>query len=148
MAPVDAKEEPKRIYLYDLKNNLPIVDYYSDQTSSATTDPKDAKYIFGGLITRGDNKRGKLYKIRITDHIRNLIKNSSAENVDLGLVVSESINVNASNFLKTKNENISQAPRASVMNPLGTILFGNNIPAGNANYDKRLRLEVYYTKPN
>jgi hypothetical protein len=50
--------------------------------------------------------------------------------------------------LKTANAFTSQAPKASVMNPLGTILFGTNIPIGSANYDKRLKLEIYYTKPN
>jgi len=35
-----------------------------------------------------------------------------------------------------------------VMYQLGTILYGNNIPFGDSNYDKRLKLEIYYTKPN
>jgi hypothetical protein len=34
------------------------------------------------------------------------------------------------------------------MNPLGTVLFGNNIPRVDPNYAKRLKLEIYYTKPN
>ena len=38
-----------------------------------------------------------------------------------------------------------QTPRSAVMNPLGTVLYGSNpsVPA-----DKRLKLEIYYTKPN
>ena len=39
-------------------------------------------------------------------------------------------------------------PKPSVMNPLGTVLFGTNIPLGSADYDKRLKLEIFYTKPN
>ncbi|WP_262886104.1 hypothetical protein [Flavobacterium phycosphaerae] len=35
----------------------------------------------------------------------------------------------------------------SVMNPLGTILYGTNIPEGDINYGKRLKLEIIYTKP-
>ena len=140
-------DEPNRVYLYDLTHNVPLVDYYSDGTTSLTsnTAANDAKYVFGGLIKRGDNKRGVSYKIRLTDHIRNLIKDATLENVKLGLVVSQSVNINASNFLKLKNDEISEAPRTSVMNPLGTILYGGtaSVPV-----DKRLRLEVYYTKPN
>lgn len=138
--------EPKRVYLYDLTNNVPVVDYLADGSGNLVlSDPKTAKYIYGGMISLDDNKRGKNYKIRITEHIRNLIKDKTAKNVDLGLVVTESIAISTSNFLKNKNENISQAPRASVMNPLGTILYGgkSSVPE-----DKRLRLEVYYTKPN
>lgn len=138
--------EPKRVYLYDLTNNVPVVDYLADGSGNLVlSDSKTAKYIYGGMINLDDNKRGKNYKIRITEHIRNLIKDKTAKNVDLGLVVTESIAISTSNFLKNKNENISQAPRASVMNPLGTILYGgkSSVPE-----DKRLRLEVYYTKPN
>lgn len=160
MAKVKVEDEPRRIYLYDLTNNVPLVDYFSDQTSSLVTgDTKGAKYIFGGLINRGDDKRGKTYKFRITNYYRNLIKDKTAKNVDLGLVVTESIGISTFNFLENRivlyppktNEYFSQVPKASVMNPLGTILYGTNIPFSdtqNSDYSKRLRLEVYYTKPN
>ncbi len=136
--------EPNRVYLYDLTNNTPLIDYYSDGTSN-TVQPGLSKYVFGGIINLDSNKRGTTYKIRITDHVRNLIKDATAKNVDLGLVVSQSINVSASNVLKLKNETISQAPKASVMSPLGTILYGSKASVAE---DKRVRLEVYYTKPN
>lgn len=127
-------EEPNRVYLYDLTNNAVLADYSTDASST-----------YGGLITVGSDKRGKNYKIRITGHIRNLIKDSTAKNVDLGLVVSQSSSTIAFNALKNKNDIMSAVPRTSVMNPLGTILYGGkaSIPE-----DKRLKLEVYYTKPN
>lgn len=144
-------DEPKRIYLYDLTNNVPLADYYADQSTSLTAgDTKGAKRVFGGLINLDANKRGKTYKITVTEYIRSLIKSTTAQNVDLGLVVTESIGITASNFLENRivlqpNEYFSQVPRASIMNPLGTILYGgkSSVPE-----DKRLRLEVYYTKPN
>ncbi|MFD2941172.1 DUF4270 domain-containing protein [Flavobacterium notoginsengisoli] len=126
-------KEPKRVYLYDLTNNTVLLDYSSDDTAA----------YGGGLITV-DSKKGKYFKIRITSHIRNLIKDSTAKNVDLGLVVALSGGVINSNALKEKNTIISQAPRTSVMSPLGTVLYGGKTSAG----DKRLKLEVYYTKPN
>jgi hypothetical protein len=139
--------EPKRIYLYDLTNNRPVVDYYNDGTTS--TDVKKSKTVFNGNInTDATSKRGLTYKIRITNQIRNLIKNADSTNVKLGIVVTEDISTIANHKMKTPNAFISQAPKASVMNPLGTILFGNNIPFGDPNYDKRLKLEIFYTKPN
>ncbi len=127
-------EEPNRIYLYDLTNNAVLVDYSTDASST-----------YGGLITVGSDKRGKSYKIRITGHIRNLIKDATAKNVDLGLVVSQSVTTLAFNALKNKNDIISAAPRTSVMSPLGTILYGGKASVPD---DKRLKLEIYYTKPN
>lgn len=142
-------EEPKRVYLYDLTNNIPILDYNSDRSSSITADARMSKVIYGGIISvDATTKRGTTYKIRLTEHIRNLIKTKTATNVKLGLVVMDDITIATSNKLKNKNDVISEAPRASVVNPLGTILFGNNIPSTDSSFEKRLRLEVYYTKPN
>ncbi|MBF4517168.1 DUF4270 domain-containing protein [Flavobacterium sp. ANB] len=139
-------KEAKRVYLYDLDNNIPIVDYTADGTSSITSDPRMTKVIYGGIINvDATTKRGTTYKIRLTSHIRNLIKDATAKNVRLGLVVVDDINVVASNKLKLKNSVISEAPRATVLNPLGTVLFGGTSTVTDAN---RLKLEIYYTKPN
>ncbi len=35
----------------------------------------------------------------------------------------------------------------SIVNPLGTVLYGSNIPPGDSDYDKRIKLQIYYTKP-
>ena len=140
--------EPKRVYLYDLTNNVPLIDYSDGTSGFVGTDSKATRYIFGGLLeVDATTKRGKSYKVRITNHIRNLIKDATATNVKLGLVVTESIDIVASNKLKLKNSVISEAPRGSVMSPVGTILYGSKASVSVPD-DKRLRLEVYYTKPN
>ncbi|MCD0470023.1 DUF4270 domain-containing protein [Flavobacterium sp. JAS] len=140
-----AEREPKRVYLYDLDNNTIIADYVDNTTSA--TNPKQNRSVFGGVITvDATTKRGTSYKVRITKHIRNLIKDASIKNVRLGLAVTEGIDVIASNKLKLKNDIISEAPRGSVMGPLGTILYGNNV--SDADAAKKLKLEIYYTKPN
>ena len=139
-------DEPKRVYLYDLTNNIPLLDYVDGTSGYINDDVKLTRYVFGGIIdVDSSTKRGKYYKVRITNHIRNLIKDATAQNVKLGLAVTESIDVSASNKLKLKNNVISEAPRGSVMSPLGTILYGSksSVPE-----DKRLKLEIYYTKPN
>jgi hypothetical protein len=64
--------------------------------------------------------------------------------------VTESINIIDNYSLETPiySEQIKKVPVASFMNPLGTILFGNNISKESADYDKRLKLEIFYTKPD
>jgi hypothetical protein len=134
--------EPNRIYVYDLNNNRPIFDYAIDGTTG--TNSKNGKIVLGGLLNKEDAANG-FYKIRITNQIRNLIKNSDSTNVKLGVVVTEDINTIASSKLRKANSSISQAPRASVMSSLGTILYGSKSTVPE---NKRLKLEIYYTKPN
>jgi len=138
--------EPNRIYLYDLNNKRPLIDYFADLTTANSS--KYNKFIYGGIIQKDASDRGTTYKIKITNHIRNLILKDST-NVKLGLVVTESIN-NPSNvnlFTPFANDGVITkfVPAMSVVNPLGTILFGSNpsVPL-----QKRLKLEVYYTKPD
>ena len=139
-------KEPKRIYLYDLDNNIPIIDYAADGSSTITNDPKMGKVIYSGIINvDATSKRGNYYKFRLTNHIRNIIKDKTVKNVRLGLVITDDISVVASNKLKLKNNVISEAPRASVISPLGTILYGGTSTVPD---DRRLKLEIYYTKPN
>ena len=139
--------EPDRIYLYDFTNSRPIIDYYVD--GSAAVRPKMAKLVFDGNINKdATSKRGLTYKIRITNHIRNLIKYDDSTNVKLGVVVTEDIAI--ANSYKLRNPTLlpypfKEAPKASVMNPLGTILYGGKSTVPD---DKRLKLEIYYTKPN
>jgi hypothetical protein len=145
--------EPNRIYLYDLNNHRPIIDYYTDYTVSQNS--KNNKFVFGGLIekdaaTTANNKRGIKYKIRLTNHMINLISKDST-NVRLGLVVTESISVASNGLLRSAipvANPFNKYPSAAIYNPLGTVLFGNNIPPTDPNYAKRLKLEIYYTKPN
>jgi hypothetical protein len=138
--------EPNRIYLYDLNNKRPLIDYFADLTTANSS--KYNKFIYGGIIQKDASDRGTTYKIKITNHIRNLILKDST-NVKLGLVVTESIN-NPSNvnlFTPFANDGVTTkfVPAMSVVNPLGTILFGSNpsVPL-----QQRLKLEVYYTKPD
>jgi Domain of unknown function (DUF4270) len=141
--------EPNRVYLYDLTNNLPIADYYAD-VSSNNNFPKKGKIIYDGIIkkiTTNNVKAGISYKINITNHLRNIVQNGK-DNVKLGLVVTENIYNIANNVWKTPmklDSNDLGIPTASVMNPLGTVLYGGNASVSD---DKRLKLQIYYTKPN
>jgi Domain of unknown function (DUF4270) len=140
-----SSNEPNRVYLYDLTNNRPVVDYFLDVTNA--TDVKKSKYVFSGLINKEavTNGRGQTYKIRITNQIRNLVKYADSTNVKLGLVVTENIGETGFSKLKTPNSFTKKLPKATVMNPLGTVLYGSHpsVPV-----DKRVKLQIYYTKPN
>ncbi|HSD06649.1 DUF4270 domain-containing protein [Flavobacterium sp.] len=135
---------PQRIYLYDFKNNHTLYDYTYD--ASKASNGKNNRYVFGGIAVKESaaNGGGYTYKFRITDHVRNLVKHADSTNVDLGLVVTESIDYSAFNSLRDKTGFPLKAPMASVMNPLGAIVYGNNV----ADEKKRLKFVIYYTKAN
>lgn len=146
-------KEPYRVYLYDLNNRRPIYDYYTDFSTRANT--KFNKIVHGGIIDTQKvvGGRGIRYKIRLTNHVRNLIKNDST-NVRLGLAITESISTVSNMKLKTPISSIDRIPTAGVMNPLGTILFGSKPIVGDPQYpndptgeNRRMKLKIYYTKP-
>ena len=69
-----------------------------------------------------------------------MFKNPDSTNVRLGLVVTESIAI-VDNY-ETKNQTASglkKVPLASVLNPLGTVLYGSK---SSVPLDKRLKLEI------
>lgn len=138
--------EPNRILLYDLNNKRVLIDYSVDISTNSFF-PKFNKFVHDGIIKRDDNGKGVQYKVRITNHIRNLISKDST-NVNLGLVVTESINnVSNSKLLNSFTafgRQVNYIPAMSVASPLGTVLWGTNLPASDS---KRLKLEIFYTKP-
>lgn len=138
---------PYRLYLYDARNNKSIIDFDFDLEAS-TSNPKGNKPTFGGILYKDPITGDSKYKVRITEHIKNLIRVDTIKNVRLGLVVTEDIN----NSTKKYNNNIFvtpynlKIPEGSVINPLGTILWGSN-PSG-SNNSKKVKFEIFYTKPN
>jgi hypothetical protein len=137
--------EPQQLFLYDYTNSNTIIDYLSDPTTSPPG-IKAVKLLYGGILQKDPiSKRGSTYKIRVTDQIRNLINNKDFVNVKLGIAVSENINNPIFYSVRTPDSFISQIPASSVSNPLGTILYSgkSTVPV-----DKRLKLEIYFTKPN
>ena len=155
MTNVPKTSEPERIYIYDATNNLVLVDYTFDSSSSANL--KNSKVVFGGMIQRETTgpKKGIKYTIRLTEHIKRILKADSngefQDNIKIGVSVTESINLVSSAKLKApisaNGVQISDIPLASILNPLGTVLFGNVVtdPDDEA---KKLKLSIYFTKPN
>ncbi|MGM5469305.1 DUF4270 domain-containing protein [Flavobacteriaceae bacterium LMO-SS05] len=143
---VEGLKEPGRIYLYDLENKRPLLDYFSDISSN--TDPSNSRIIHLGKLQRVDNEpngKGIRYKIKITDHLKNILLNDST-NVKLGLAVSTNVNIesNARQFnVLTDNALANKVPLSSIITPRGTVLYGNKT----TNEEKKVSLEVFYTEP-
>ncbi len=156
MSSILFENQPNRILVYNANNKIPVTDYYYDNTSS--TKANRGKIVYNGFNTSTQ------YKVRITNYIRNLV-NKDSTNVKLGICVNQNINnvvFSAKKSLTTEITNnqwttmgqserkehaMKFVPNASIMNPLGTVLYGNNFAPTDADYAKRLKLEIWYTKP-
>ena len=134
--------EPSRLYLYDLNGKAPLIDYFIDQSSGSKR--SDNKIYHGGLIELDEDKNGLMYKIKISEHIKNVIRKDST-NIKLGLVVSSDIN-DSMNTEILNSDFMTYTPQGSAINPLGTVLIGPN--PSEKNYDKRMRLNLFYTEIN
>jgi len=148
--------EPMRVYLYDVNNKRPLYDYSTDVTTNGVN-AKYNKFVHGGIAQVSADGRVVQYKLRITNHINNIITKDST-NVKLALVVTEDIRETGNAALKNPfieqkynplstdpaTVNVKTVPVSSVVHPFGTILYGNN-PA--VPEEKRARLEIFYTKP-
>ena len=134
--------EHSRLYLYDIKNKAPVIDYFVD--NSAGPKPYQNKVIHGGLIQLDEDKNGLMYKIRMSEHIKNIVRKDST-NTKLGLVVSSDIN-NTINIEVEDSDFMTFTPNSSAINPLGTVLIGPSPSA--ENHDKRMRLNIFYTEVN
>ena len=134
--------EPSRLYLYDIDNKAPLIDYFVDNSAG----PKEYqnKKVHGGSIELDEDKNGLMYKIRISEHIKNVIRKDST-NTKLGLVVSSDISNTINVEVETKDL-MTFIPNSTAINPLGTVLIG---PSPSAEYyEKRMKLDLYYTKLN
>lgn len=136
----DGQPNPYRIYLYDINNKRPLIDYSADVTT-VSGDSQKNKYIHDGIY----NKGADTYRIRLTNHIRNLV-NLDSTNVSLGLAVTSDINNIGMSRLRQENATLNNhVPVTKIMDPRGTVLYGSNLPAGDP---KRVELKIFYTKPN
>ena len=138
----DNEELADRIFLFDMDNSSVILDYDIDNSTQSLNNRN--KYFYGGILEYDDNGIPYRYKFRITEYLRELLKNDDFENSDLGLsLTSDILNKQfCSAILKNDNEKIN-IPVASVLNPMGTILVGTNPKI--ENLEKKLKLEIFYT---
>ena len=144
---VNADEEPNRLYIYDAVNQNALLDYFADASfNSAIPEVSIINHL--GVLQRVDdepNGKGIKYKMRITEHINNLLLRDST-NVELGLAVSLNVNLEQTgtqSTVQTPGNSDVRVPSSAVLNPRGTVLHGNV----SEDLAKRVQLEIFYTEP-
>ena len=145
-SPVDDKDYhySDRIYAFDINNNIPLLDYLFDPSEN-TTDPFNSKVVHLGQRMTEDNGLSK-YKIRITEHLNNIIFNDST-NTKIGLVLSNNINNTINTQILNSGDAVNAVPETSILTPRGSILYGTNVTAPE-DINKKMRLEIFFTEPN
>jgi len=116
------KNEPNRLVLYDLKNNVPVADYFLD-VNTVNPEPDQSRILYAEPLERDSNKKGIKYKFRVTEHISNILKRDST-NVNLGIYVSTNVNLlfnsngsallNSLTFGSTEDEDDSTLDNVSI----------------------------------
>ncbi|MCF7566937.1 DUF4270 domain-containing protein [Sabulilitoribacter arenilitoris] len=134
-----------RLYAYDIKNNIPTIDYSLDPTGSQNTNsnPLNSKiFSLGQRIT--DNNGISKYKIRITEHLNNILLKDST-NTKLGLLLSTNVNLTNNFKILDSGDEVTETPAAAILTPRGTTLYGNhqNVPE-----NRKMKLEIFFTEPN
>ncbi|MEM5563596.1 DUF4270 domain-containing protein [Psychroserpens sp. AS72] len=140
-------DEPNRVFLYDMNNNVALTDYFFDNTNTTNPELSISSHLVP-LERENDEATGEgiRYKIRITEHLNNLILRDST-NVKLGLAVSGNVNLEGSSIqydLLNPSDDEDKVPVSSIVSPRGTVLYGNNT----SDQDKKLYLEIFFTEPN
>lgn len=133
--------EPDRLFLYDLDNGRVLIDYELDNTFANTADELKSSHL--GIVERDDSDNGISYRLRLTTHVSNIIRNDST-NVRLGLAVAQDVLSTA--FLDAdvpSSTETNAIPSGGITSPEGTIVYGN----ASTVEAKRLKLTIYYTDP-
>lgn len=135
---------PNRIYVYDLDNNTPLLDYSLD--SSVNTSTSDSKFIHLvplSVETDGQGNTYRKYKVRLTSHLNNIIVND-ATNLKLGVVVSSNVGAAINQKLLNYDPLVKGIPAGTILSPKGVILHGSN----SNDPLKKVKLNIYYSQVN
>ena len=149
------ESEPERLFLYDLENNKVLLDYQFDNTSENDTNLTQLNHL--GKLERNASGLGTKYKLRITEHITDLVRNDST-NVKLGLAVTNNVLALGVSDLKSpiivggddelssnsENDDIKTIFSASVNSHKGTVLYSEDA----IDPEKRIKLTIHYTEEN
>ncbi|MFS4492471.1 DUF4270 domain-containing protein [Maribacter sp. 2308TA10-17] len=135
--------EPPRLYLYNAETNAPLYDPLSERGVTEVNTPLGIFPNHDGVLEESDGQ-GLRYTVRITDYINDIIVRDST-NATLGLTITPDIRLAGANSVMLADGNEKDLPAASVLSPLGTVLFGSNLPNTD---EKKLKLEIFYTETN
>lgn len=136
-------EEPSRVYLYNLDRGELLADYAFESENPQNSMNSEVNRGHLVPLKRDDQGRGIEYKIRITQHVNNIL-NRDGDNVRLGLVVSHNVNIiNNSAAKAAEGQDVERVPVSSVISPLGTVLYGMDA----SDPENRPKMRIYYTEP-
>ena len=135
---------PNRIYIYDLENNAPLIDYNQDTSVNTSTSNSKLTHLVPLSVETDDQGISyKKYKVRLTSHINNIIVND-ATNLRLGIVVSSNVGAATNQKLLNYDPIVKGIPAGSILSPKGVILHGSN----SIDPLKKVRLNIYYSQAN
>ena len=136
-------DEPERIYIYNYEQNTALIDYFLDQSVSSLTINAKINHLEPLVRDSLDDDKGIKYKIRITEHLNNLIlRDSTNAKLALGVIsdVASVQNFKILDGLESENKRLASG---IILSPKGTILHGNL----SADIEKRPKIKIYYTEP-
>jgi len=136
-------DEPERIYIYNYEQNTALIDYFLDQSVSSLTINAKVNHLEPLIRDSLNNDIGIKYKIRITEHLNNLVlRDSTNAKLALGVIsdVGSVQNFNILNGPESTNKSIASG---IILSPKGTILHGNL----SSDSEKRPIIKIYYTEP-
>ncbi len=136
--------EPERIYIFNTETGAVLADYGLDVNLRLVNreDPVNSILNHLGRISRDSDEKGEFYRIRLPQHITSLLNDEDAENLTLGVSVSQNVNITTGILSDTPTTQDDVIPTTSIISHEGTILYGNgeNVPES-----KRLKLDIFYT---
>ena len=136
-------DEPERIYIYNYEQNTALIDYFLDQSVSSLTINAKINHLEPLIRDSLDDDKGIKYKIRITEHLNNLILRDST-NAKLALgVISDVASVQNFKILDGSESENKRLASGVILSPKGTILHGNL----SLDLEKRPKIKIYYTEP-
>lgn len=133
--------EYDRIYAYDIKNNIPTIDYLIDPSENGQQ-AYNSRVISLGQRIEGDTGNFK-YKIRLTEHIKSILQKDST-NTKIGLVLSTNVNYVDNSQILDSDDAVFGVPSAALLTPRGTVVYGTNV----TEEAKKMKLEIFVTEPN
>ena len=137
------EDEPERIYIYNYDQNSALIDYFLDQSVSSTTINAKINHLSPLIRDSLNDDRGIKYKVRITEHLNNLILRDST-NAKLALaIISDIASVQNFDVLDENNSDNKSLAAGVILSPKGTILHGNLSP----DTEKRPKVKIYFTEP-
>ncbi|MCV6630979.1 MAG: DUF4270 domain-containing protein [Flavobacteriaceae bacterium] len=134
--------EPFRLYLYELEDNKPA--YVPSQDVKDDNNRFKSFPVYDGRIQKDDNGKGTKYRVRLTSLINETLIDTDETKLKFGLAITSNINVVNYVNAKLSDDTTARIPLMSVINPLGTVLYGTEVPSGKEN--KKLQLELIYTE--